>query len=63
MLLCRLTLDFVIHKCCYIVLKRISKLVNSSLVSTFIDMALKLIVSLQDLLVSVGKIILTAVCA
>lgn len=63
MLLRRLPLDLVVHQCRHIVLKRVSELIDSCLVCATLEMAYKLIVGLEDLLIGVGQVILTAICA
>jgi len=57
----RLTLDLVVHQCGYIVLKHTTSVNQHILSCTLVDLILQLNVFLQDLLVGVGQIILTAV--
>ena len=61
MLVSRLTLDLVVHQSGYIVLEHATGVNEHILSRTLVDLVLQLNVFLQNLLVGVGEIILTAV--
>lgn len=63
MLLSRLSLDLIIHESCNIVLQISSQLIDDRLVGTFGEVNMQLHVCLEDLLVAISQVILTAVCA
>lgn len=63
MLLGRLTLDLIVHESGDIVLQVGSQLIDNGLVGTLRKVSVQLHVGFKDLLVSIGQVILTSVCA
>lgn len=60
MFLGRLSLDFIIHECCYIVLKRFSEHIYSGEVGSFLDLLLQSHIGLKNLHVAICQVILTS---
>ena len=58
MLLNGLTSNFVVHECCNKVLERRPQLIDYGLVGSFLALLLQDVVHLDDLLVSIGQVIL-----
>jgi hypothetical protein len=58
-----LTGDLIVHQCGHEVLQRNSKLIDDSLVGSFVKLFFQQNVHFQDLLISVRQVVLAAACA